>query len=379
MTITSSPDADNIPPHYLATFQRIRSGDLRKDGKRLAAKAELSAIAAQLAPATANAMNCDALLGWSDFEAFYVSVDSALALLQEPQLPAESAYRSAFRKLLPPDDGSALPLYRQPRPALAEAVAASDLIPGILPTDRTSFLFAHHALNTDIAVQLAAAVACGDPDWLPGGPQLVVPADGCVAVYATWCADPCAIWDAARGTSWSAQQDESGAANTQLHVVDFTALQPLWSGAAITDLGQTLLRHCEAAQARLLVLDRLEVAYAGDTAARVQLQRCVAHLDRWARQTGCAIALLSSISDEHLTLRQRNEALGGAAWRWLRPRHPCWYMGRGEPPRELTLTTGGHSKSGRWYLSRPGDIWAGRAPTDHAPRLRPAPHGGSAP
>ena len=63
--------------------------------------------------------------------------------------------------------------------------------------------------------------------------------------------------------------------------------------ATITEAGQELRRDCEELGARLLVLDPLAAAYAGDENARGLVRAFVSDWDAWGRANDCAVQLVA--------------------------------------------------------------------------------------
>ena len=122
-------------------------------------------------------------------------------------------------------------------------------------------------------------------------------------VYASWEDEPEEVWrrlsaiSSQKAAPWVTPERLA-----QLHVADLAGHGPIWapsgSGhisamATITEAGQELRRRCEELEARLLVLDPLAAAYAGDENARGLVRAFVSDWDAWGRAHECAVLLVA--------------------------------------------------------------------------------------
>ena len=176
------------------------------------------------------------------------------------------------------------------------------LVPGWLPAGRIALLTGEGAVGKSrLAIQLCAAVATGDPTWLPGGPELA-PDDPAVAVLVTWEDEKDEI---ARRLRAARGGDAAPAAVGNRFVrVGLAGAGPLWepdrtgSGhiatvAGLSETGRWLRMYCARRRAKLLVLDPAAACYGSDENSRAHVRAFLASWDQWGRETGCAVLIVS--------------------------------------------------------------------------------------
>ena len=169
------------------------------------------------------------------------------------------------------------------------------LVHGWLPAGRIALLAGDGgAGKSRLALQLSAAIARGESDWLPGGPKHAVECAS-VAVFATY-------------------EDEADHVRSVLHATGVQEavgnrlryLSPpgaLWApdpkgsrqtaAGVLTPEGAILRAYCEAREARLLVVDPTAGAYALNENDRSLVRGFLSHWDRWARSCGCSVLFIS--------------------------------------------------------------------------------------
>ena len=137
-----------------------------------------------------------------------------------------------------------------------------------------------------LVLQLAAAIASGGGDgdtWIETPDVDIlrlgngVSSDGDCVVYASWEDEPEGIYRRLADISGNPAPWATTARLDRLHLIDMAGLGPIWAPergrhistlAEITAAGQKVRRHCEEYGARILILDPLAAAYAGDENAR---------------------------------------------------------------------------------------------------------------
>ena len=181
-----------------------------------------------------------------------------------------------------------------------------------LPSGRVSLFAGSGGIGKSrLVLQLAAGIASGGgevDEWIdaPGQPGLRlgkgVPAEGAPVVYASWEDEPEEIYRRLGEISGPLNPWVTPPGLKTLRVYDMAGRGPVWapeSGrhiatlAEITQVGQELRRHCEEAGARLLILDPLAAAYAGDENARGLVRAFVSDWDAWGRKNECAVVLVA--------------------------------------------------------------------------------------
>ena len=202
---------------------------------------------------------------------------------------------------------------------LREWPAREWLIPGWLPVGRLGLLSGRGGrgksrLALQVAARIAAAPAVGSVPIPPitgmddpGAAAAVTSAmDG---LDATTCGPAVFV-------SWEDERAEIGRRLSQLgadelidvgtiagrfRYVDARAEGPLWAqapdgaswSAELTPCGRKVRATCERLGARLLVVDSLAGAYAGNENARNLVRAFCANWDAWASASGCAVMLVS--------------------------------------------------------------------------------------
>ena len=229
--------------------------------------------------------------------------------------PNDSRARDELRRLVQELDGAP-----ESRPiALSTWVGQPEpkprrwLVNAWLPAGRVSLLTGPGGVGKSrLVLQLAAGIASSGHDqadaWIDAPRDVLSLGTGVEegrspVVYASWEDEPEEVWR--RLSAISSQKAASWVTPerlTQLHVADMAGHGPIWtpSGsrhistmATITEAGQELRRHCEELEARLLVLDPLAAAYAGDENARGLVRAFVSDWDAWGRANECAVLLVA--------------------------------------------------------------------------------------
>ena len=193
------------------------------------------------------------------------------------------------------------------------------LIPGWLPVGRLGLLSGRGGRGKSrLAVQVAARIAA-DPKV---GTVPIPPMDGMddpgAIVAVTGAMDGLDVRHCgpALFVSWEDERAEIGRRLSQLgadklidvkgiagqfRYVDARAEGPLWAqspdgprySAELTPCGRKVRATCERMGARLLVVDSLAGAYAGDENARHLVRAFCANWDAWASASRCAVMLVS--------------------------------------------------------------------------------------
>ena len=228
--------------------------------------------------------------------------------------PNDSRAREELRQLVQEAAGVAArrPIQLSTWAGQPEPEPRSWLVRGWLPAGRVALLSGPGGVGKSrLVLQLAAGIASGgeeaDDAWI-GAPRDVlslgaaVEPEGSPVVYATWEDEPEEVWRRLSEISGDAAPWVTPERLSQLHVADMAGHGPIWapSGsrhisalASITDAGEELRRRCEDVEARMLVLDPLAAAYAGDENARGLVRAFVADWDAWGREHDCAVLLVA--------------------------------------------------------------------------------------
>ena len=227
--------------------------------------------------------------------------------------PNDTGGRDAVRRLVEEIDGAP-----EPRPiALSTWVGQPEpeprrwLVNAWLPAGRVALLTGPGGVGKSrLVLQLAAGIVSGGEEdaWI-GAPRDVlslgagVETEGSPVVYASWEDEPEEVWRRLSAiSSQTAAPWVTPERLAQLHVADMAGHGPIWAPngsrhisamATITEAGQELRRRCEELGARLLVLDPLAAAYAGDENARGLVRAFVSDWDAWGRANGCAVLLVA--------------------------------------------------------------------------------------
>ena len=181
-----------------------------------------------------------------------------------------------------------------------------------LPAGRVALLTGPGGVGKSrLVLQLAAGVASGGgqaDEWIEAPDMDTLrlgqasSTDGDCVVYASWEDEPEEIYRRLAQVSGDGAPWVTPTLLQNLHLVDMAGLGPIWAPgtgrhistiAAITNAGQRLRRHCEERGARLLILDPLAAAYAGDENARGLVRAFVADWDAWGRANDCAVILVA--------------------------------------------------------------------------------------
>ena len=273
-----------------------------------------AADARRVRAALNRALATDATL--AEFDA--VRADVAAMLPPPPPVDrAREAVDAWERDGASPDLLDALEAERAERWPLADAAAdVADLdaertawaVDGWLPRGRVAMLTGKGGSGKSrLALQLAAALAGGMADWLPGSGALIdTDVTGGAAVLATYEDPPALIAHRLDNlaaamhapdvnlTRWPTRDDLRG----RLYVADIAGRGPIWGaqpGQSVDarggqlPAGDDLRRYCERVGARLLVIDPLAAAFGASENARSAVREFLADLDAWARPADCTV------------------------------------------------------------------------------------------
>ena len=172
-----------------------------------------------------------------------------------------------------------------------------------LPTGRVAIFTGKQGWGkSHIGFMLAAAIAAGRKRWIRAKTKderaPLYPAKAAPVVWATWEDEPAELWRRLERI-----QNATGGpleVADRLKVVDLARYGPLWESgghiatkAKLTGAGAALRALCESAKARLLVIDPLAAAYAGDENARGLVRAYMSDWDGWGREAGCAVMMIA--------------------------------------------------------------------------------------
>ena len=229
--------------------------------------------------------------------------------------PNDSKARDELRRLVQEMDSDAAtrPIDLSTWKGQPEPEPRKWLVNGWLPAGRVVLLTGPGGVGKSrLTLQLAAGIASGGHDqedaWIEAPRDTLslgagVERGGSPVVYASWEDEPEEVWR--RLSAISSEKSAPWVTPDRLerlHVADMAGHGPIWapSGgrhistmATITEAGQELRRHCERLEARLLVLDPLAAAYAGDENARGLVRAFVSDWDAWGRANDCAVQLVA--------------------------------------------------------------------------------------
>ena len=264
------------------------------------------------------------------------------------------------------------------------------LIDGWLLWGRAALLAGDGGLGKSrLALRLAAGIASAEPDWLGG----ITTAEGsrrrllrsdspANVVIATW-EDDLDEFDrrlAAIGMH--------AATDGRIKFVDMADNGPLWaplrsghvsSMASLTTAGEKLREYAESVEARLLVIDPLAAAYAGDENVRGLVRAFLSSWDAWGRRNGCAVLFVGH------TPKGVSRTSGSTDWR--NAVRNLWSLEYQYPPKAgptemteekavLTLECEKRNygpKPPVVYLDREGGVLSEREAPDWATGTAPAP------
>ena len=205
-----------------------------------------------------------------------------------------------------------------------------------LPAGRVALLTGPGGVGKSrLVLQLAAGIASGggqgdawidtpDTDTLRLGAASSTGGD-CV-VYASWEDEPEEIYRRLAQVSGNGAPWVTPDRLRALHLVDMAGMGPIWAPgagrhistiAAITPAGQRLRRHCEEQGARLLILDPLAAAYAGDENARGLVRAFVSDWDAWGRANDCAVILVAHPPKSGATFAGSTDWQGAVRAMWM--------------------------------------------------------------
>ena len=181
------------------------------------------------------------------------------------------------------------------------------LVQDWLPADRIAMLTGRGgAGKSQLALQLAYAIAGNMPEgdrraWFRDGPE--IPGGQGAVAFATWEDDGD---EALRRMLNNPEFDHAGApafeesVDGRFHFIDLAGRGPLWTTGAshqsygeLTPVGAALRGSCQALGARLLIVDALSSAYAGNENERPAVRAFLSSWDRWARDAACVVLLIA--------------------------------------------------------------------------------------
>ena len=179
-----------------------------------------------------------------------------------------------------------------------------------------------------IAIQLAACIAAGDYDWLPGGGPKMTITNPENAVY--WTSEDETDeahrrLDAIRSETQAHKLN--GEIGDRLHVIDGASGGPLWAPAAsgsrhtstmgeLTAAGAWLREYAEHHRPRLLVIDPLAAAFACNENDRGLVRAFMSDWDRWARETECAVMFIAHPPKSDTEYSGSTDWRAAARWLW---------------------------------------------------------------
>ena len=210
------------------------------------------------------------------------------------------------------------------------------LVDGWIPRGRIGVISGRGDVGkSQIARQLAACVAAGDQDWLPGGPELRIDEAGSHVV----------IWsvedelhehhrrlDHLRPPPRGIRGVEplKGDIGDRLHVLRTQGQGPLWAPAVdgsrhlqthaeLTALGARVRAYCERVGARVLVLDNAASMYAADENSRALVRACLDNWDGWGQRFDVTVVIIAHSSkgdDEESRISGNSDWRNAARWAW---------------------------------------------------------------
>ena len=230
------------------------------------------------------------------------------------------------------------------------------LVENWLPAGRVAMMTGEGGSGKSrLALQLAAGVASGggpDGAWLeaPGGVLRLgnsIPADGAPVVFASWEDEPDEFYRRLHQISGRAAPWVNPERLQNLLIANMMGEGPVWaptqgghisSLAELTQTGDRLRRVCQAAGARLLIMDPLAAAYASQENTRGLVRAFVSHWDDWAQTNNCTILLLA-----HPPKSSAYNYAGSTDW--LGAVRALWSLQRVEQPSQDA-----GAKTGTWKL-----------------------------
>lgn len=203
-----------------------------------------------------------------------------------------------------------------------EAPARGWLIPAWLPAGRIGMVSGKGGKGkTWMLLQLAAAMATGEREWLGRAPDLdkaVLPVETGAVVFASWEDEATEIkrrlcsWDAALRRLAGRWEDTEALPLVQrlqcspekergLRFLDMARRGPVWGVEEgdlynqrphLLDAGKIVREKCEEIGARLLILDSLGYAYGRNDSDNEGVADFMAAWDSWGRDRHCAVLLV---------------------------------------------------------------------------------------
>ena len=180
------------------------------------------------------------------------------------------------------------------------------LIDGWLSRGRIALLSGRGgAGKSKLGIQLCHAIAAGSAGqdgtrrWFDGGPEINIGEEH--VAFATWEDDADEIMRRMFDHPAYAHGNAAAALNAdladRLHVFDLAGQGPLWEQSdrghgRLTETGIALRLRCEAAGARLLVIDPLSAAYADSEISRGAVRAFIGSWDAWGREADCTVFIV---------------------------------------------------------------------------------------
>ena len=224
---------------------------------------------------------------------------------QEPEV------RRQLQELLTPSEGKAITLPDWTWPEAEAPNPREWLVRDWLPAGRVALLAGRGgAGKSRLALQLAAGIASGGGDgdaWIDAPEDTLrlgqaIPSTGAPVVYASWEDEEDEFARRLSQMSGSATPWITPDRLGDLHVINLARLGSLWAPiqgrhistlAELTEVGQLLRRKVEELGARMLIVDPLAAAYAGDENSRGLVRAFVADWDGWGQDFGCAMLIVA--------------------------------------------------------------------------------------
>ena len=247
----------------------------------------------------------------------------AAAFLEKNEAEAERIIRAHFG----PSEPKALNVTRKFE--RGKAPQRTWLIDRWLPEGRAGLFTGEGGRGKSwLALQLAASLAAGEPEWLPGADLDLLDAphapikSGATAVIWTAEDEP-----AEAHRRLDIMQPLGGGLDTadRLHVIDASGEGALWAPdekirysavGAPTDAGERLRNYCAEYPPRLLVVDNLAAAFACNENDRAMVRAFMTSWDGWARETKCAVMFVAHPSRAHTDFSGSTDWRAAARWLW---------------------------------------------------------------
>ena len=232
-------------------------------------------------------------------------------LADNPGHRQEMEVRHRLQDLLAPSDREPITLPDWTWPEAEEPRERQWLVHAWLPAGRVALLAGRGgAGKSRLALQLSAGIASGGGEgdaWIDAPEDTLrlgtaVPSTGVPVVYASWEDEEDEFARRLSQMSGPAAPWVTPDRLAHLHVINLARLGALWAPiqgrhistlAELTNVGQLLRQKVEELGARLLVVDPLAAAYAGDENSRGLVRAFVADWDGWGQEAGCATLLVA--------------------------------------------------------------------------------------